>query len=407
VNVRWRVTRLALLSAVLGTAFGACAPDAPTPDGWSGGVRVTSRVTRGEVHFRVTGEGARLPDGTAGSVALAGPAGLVTARAVARAGALQLRVPFSRAGAATYHVTVGNARVRGRVRIAPGTPVRMHAWTDPRAVRAVGNERVPLVVAQAYDAQGNVTPLAVRVVSYAPGARSKVTTATVRHLLAWIPLPAPSRTGTLNFSVQSGLARLELGALDVLPGVAATGVLRAEVATGWGDGRDAWQLRLRNVTDSAGNRAANGTAVTVTARGPGALRYDTTVPTVEGDALVTIPVPPGAGRYVAEGRVDAARLGPLALVARSPLRSGSLPVRWNGATLRIGRIVTARGALPDTGTPVTVQWLSASGRVLREEVVPLVAGSATYDPPPVPAGAVRLRVRVLGAEATLPLGGAR
>ncbi|WP_189011441.1 hypothetical protein [Deinococcus malanensis] len=242
----------------------------------------------------------------------------------------------------------------------------------------------------------------MRILTFLPDGTSTRREATPRHLLMWTPLRAGTGVGELKVSVTADATRRELVVTDLLPGAASSGVLEAPAQIAWADAQGGWRLDAENLRDRRGNEIVTGSAVTYIGLGPQDLRFMATVPAIDGEASLNV-APLRAGRYrffLQAGSLQSARVG---LTARPGLRRGSFRVKRQGRVIILGPLVTVHGALVDTGTGVTATVLSAEGRSLREDVIPVVDGRARYEIPVLPPKARFIRFALFGEGVTTPL----
>ncbi|GAA5439865.1 hypothetical protein Dcae01_01372 [Deinococcus caeni] len=162
--------------------------------------------------------------------------------------------------------------------------------------------------------------------------------------------------------------------------------------------REPWaaQVTLRRAD---GTPAPDGTPVLLSADGPAGARLSATRVTVNGEASWQL-TPDVPGRYRLQAR--AGRWQATAAAAAQPALLGRRPpVLWAGPDLEVGPLRWTTGAYPDDGTPVTLQALNRSGRVLWTAQVTTAQGVARARVPTL-TGAVTLRLSVAGAEERLP-----
>ena len=206
-------------------------------------------------------------------------------------------------------------------------------------------------------------------------ARAALTLPTSRPGTAPAPMPAPT-------AAPPPLT----GRLSVTPAAVRLGL------------REPWTVRV-TLRRADGTPAPDGTPVLLSADGPGGARLSATRVTVNGEASWQLtPDVPGPYRLQARaGRWQAAADASVrpALLGRRP------PVLWAGPDLQVGPLRWTTGAYPDDGTPVTLQALNRSGRVLWTAQVTTARGVARARVPAL-TGAVTLRLSVAGAEERLP-----
>ncbi|GAA5436045.1 hypothetical protein [Deinococcus aquaticus] len=168
--------------------------------------------------------------------------------------------------------------------------------------------------------------------------------------------------------------------------------------------REPWLLRAA-LRGPDGTPAPDGVPVLLTARGAGGETLSATRVTVNGEALWQLtPETPGeftfTARVIRPGQPDAWR-GAARAQAVSSLLGRTPQALWAGEDLTLGPLRWVTGALPDDGTPVTLQALSRSGTVVWSAVLPVAQGQVRARVPGV-RGAVSLRVRFAGQEVSFP-----
>ncbi|MBX8465736.1 hypothetical protein [Deinococcus sp. RIT780] len=235
-------------------------------------------------------------------------------------------------------------------------------WPRPDARRCEATLRAP-------PGAGDPTTLA-RAALTLPASRPATTTATTP---ANTPAPAAAPAPLT-------------GRLSVTPATVRLGL------------REPWAVQV-TLRRADGTPAPDGTPVLLSADGPGGARLSATRVTVNGEASWQLtPDVPGPYRLQARaGRWQAAADASVrpALLGRRP------PVLWAGPDLQVGPLRWTTGAYPDDGTPVTLQALNRSGRVLWTAQVTTAQGVARARVPTL-TGAVTLRLSVAGAEERLP-----
>jgi hypothetical protein len=350
------------------------------------------------------------------------PAGPLIARGLTdsdRTNMLSIR--HVRAGVLAYRVIVGDDewRFNGSVTRHPGLPITpLDLKVGARAARVVGN-RPPALVLHPLDAQQNVSNEPILVRAERPDRIAFTRRIRVEHLTAWTYIPTGLRTGVLKISASSAGARGERAEVDVQPGPIAGGKLRIHNDSVPADRREWWDVRLEAGRDALGNFALNGTVVEFSAQINAArTRLFATRPTVRATASIDLPPTVTPGRYWLRASSEGYRSNRKTLTARTPVRIDDLSIRWsslpdsNRVTLKIGPLVDRLGALPDDGTPVQLEVLSASEgvqcdsrtlAVLYGISLPLKQGVLAWELPPLPSGSGCVRVDVAGQRRVLEL----
>ena len=378
---------------------------------------------RQQVQFRLRDpRGQALTAGVPWKAILYTPAGPLIARGLTDSGRTStLSIRHVRAGLLAYRVIVGNDRWRfnGSITRRPGLPITpLDLKVGARAARVVGN-RPPALVLHPLDAQQNVSDEPIQVRAERPDFTAFTRRIRVAHLTAWTYIPTGLRTGVLKISASSAGARGERAEVDVQPGPIAGGKLRAYNDSVPADRREWWDVRLEAGRDALGNFALNGTVVDFDAQINAArTRLFATRPTVRATASIDLPPTVTPGRFSLRASSEAYRSNQKTLTARPPVRIDDLSIRWatlrdsSRVTLNIGPLVDRLGALPDDGTPVRLEVLSANvlGRcdsrtsaVLYEISLPLKEGVLAWELPPLPSGSNCVRVNVAGQRRMLEL----
>ena len=378
---------------------------------------------RGQVQFRLReAHGQDLIAGVPWKAILYTPAGPLIARGLtdsSRTSTVSIR--HVRAGLLAYRVIVGDDewRFNGSVTRQPGLPITpLDLKVGARAARVVGN-RPPALVLHPLDAQQNVSDEPILVRAERPDRIAFTRRIRVEHLTAWTYIPTGLRTGVLKISASSAGARGERAEVDVQPGPIAGGKLRIHNDSVPADRREWWDVRLEAGRDALGNFALNGTVVEFSAQVNAArTRLFATRPTVRATASIDLPPTVTPGRYWLRASSEGYRSNPKTLTARPPVRIDNLSIRWSSlpdssrVTLKIGPLVDRLGALPDDGTPVQLEVLSASegaqcdsrtSAVLYGISLPLKQGVLAWELPPLPSGSGCVRVDVAGQRRVLEL----
>ena len=360
--------------------------------------------------------GAPFADGVSVRAALTTPSGPISAEATtANERVLTLEIPYVRAGLVVYRVTAGRYAFEGRLERQPLEPVTPLALKlGARAVRVAG-DRDPALVLHPLDRLGNVSVEDVRVRALYPDSGTWSTTMRVEHLVAWSYIPARQRTGILKVSATSLEARGERAETDLLPGPVASARLVAPVSSAPSGPREAWRIELRDARDELGNPAIDGTAVRLAAQPVGGQRDPYRLfavrPLVRATASLTLPALVPKGEYGLAARADAFAFAPVRIRATQPLSLSSLPARIVAGPhpgVAVGPVTDRDGALPDDGTPVTLEVVSLepdtdARRVEYATTVALVRGRAEWTLPPLPEHSRFVRVTVFDSTVTLEI----
>ncbi len=332
---------------------------------------------------------------------------------------ISFEIPYVRAGLVVYRVTAGRYAFEGRLDRRPLEPITPLALKlGARAVRVAG-DRDPALVLHPLDRLGNVSDADVQVHATYPDSSVWNRAMRVNHLVAWSFIPARRRTGVLKVSASSRQARGERAETDLLPGPVASAQLVAPVSSAPSGPREAWRVELREARDQLGNPAMDGTAVSLSAEFSGgrgdAYRLFATRPLVRATASLTLPALVPKGEYRLGSRADAFASKSVTVRATEPLSRSSVPARIVPGVhpgvpsgVIVGPVTDLDGALPDDGTPVTLEVVSLEPisnlrRVEYTTTIALVRGRAAWTLPPLPEHSRFVRVTVFDSTATLEI----